>query len=141
MAAQAPTQETATELVEANAFQLRCGKERFVFNAQNLIGQSQLSYDDGSEQRTYTGDEIRREETAVGVLLTVETSVIFDGPTDTVTLVLPQVLLEFGKPEKVSTFAVYTHTAGSIAGRPLNAGQVETYAVKTFRGTARFVLT
>jgi hypothetical protein len=138
MAAKAQAQEALPEFVEANFFELKRGKERFTFTATDIAGRPQLTYDDGSQSRTYTGSEIEQEKTAVGLLLTVK-KVIPDGPTEKITLVLPTVLLA-DNPEKVTTFVVYTHVDGNITGRPLNPGPVETYKVKTFRGKAQFVL-
>lgn len=125
----------------ANHFELRRGKLRITYTATNLVGRPQINYNDGTESRTFTGDEIRHEGSALGTLLTVELKVIFDGPTDLLTLVLPEVLLEGVKPEKLSVPVIFHTIEGSLVGRPLNPGPVQTYEAKTFRGTASFVLT
>ena len=41
---------------------------------------------------------------------------------------------------KVDVPVVFHTVQGSIAGPPLNPGQVQTYDVKTFSGTASFVV-
>lgn len=128
-------------LEPANHFELRRGRKRITYTATNFAGQRQLDYDDGTESRSFTGDAVRSEESALGTLLTVELKVIFDGPKDLLTLVLPEVLLEGGKPEKLSAPVIFHTVQGSIVGRPLNPGPVQTYEEKTFRGTADFVLT
>lgn len=129
-----------TDLQPANYFQLRRGRTRLTYTATNIAGQPQINYDDGTTPRTFTGQEIQQETSALGTLLTVELQVIFDGPRHLLTLVLPEVLLQDGKPEKLQTPVVFHTVQGSIAGRPLNPGPVQTYDVKTFRGTANFVL-
>jgi hypothetical protein len=143
MTAQAQTQDAAAldvapELQEANFFELRRGAERITFTAENFTGQPQLNYHDGQRDRVFTGPQITLETTALGQLVTVE-SVILDGPTRKITLVLPTVRLA-GKPEKVGTLVVYTRVAGPILRVPPGPGPIETYEVKTFRGTARFVI-
>jgi len=124
----------------ANHFELRRGRKRITYDATSFAGQRQLTYDNGTESRTFIGDDVRSEESALGTLLTVVLKVIFDGPKDFLTLVLPEVLVESGKPEKLSTPVIFHTVQGSIAGRPLNPGPVQTYEEKTFRGTASFVL-
>jgi hypothetical protein len=135
----AKAKESIPQFVEANFFELKRGSERFTFTASDIAGQPQLTHHDSQGDRTYRGKEIQRETTALGLLVTVVEKVIADGPTQKISLVVPTVLVA-DKPEKVKTFVVYTHVAGSLAGRPLNPGPVETYTVKTFSGKAQFVL-
>ena len=129
------------DLQPANHFELRRGRSKLTYTATNLVGRPQINYRDGTASRTFTGEEIRQERSALGTLLTVELQVILDGPTHLLTLVLPEVLLQDGNPEKLQTPVVFHTIEGSIAGRPLHPGPVQTYDVKTFRGTASFVLT
>ena len=49
--------------------------------------------------------------------------------------------MESGEAEKLSAPVIFHTTEGSLAGRPLNPGPVQTYELKTFRGTARMVFT
>ena len=142
MATQAQVQETASALVEANVFELRRGKTRITFkeSTADAARKPVLEYDDGQGPRTYTGDQIRQEKTALGRLLSVE-RVLLDARLPTITLVLPRVLLEEDKPEKFSTFVVFTGRGGTVVlPRPIGPGPAETYKVETFRGTARHVV-
>jgi hypothetical protein len=139
MTTQALAQEVAPELQEANFFELRRGAERITFTDRNFAGQPLINYHDGQQERVFTGPQITLETTALGQLVTVKESVILDGPTQKITLVLPAVRLA-GKPEKLTTFVVFTRVAGPILRVPPGPGPVETYDVKAFRGTAQFVL-
>ena len=129
----------APKLVDANFFELSHGKSTISYTESNIAGRPVVTYNNGSVTRTFTGDEVRREETALGTLVTVTLEVIADGPTHLLTLVLPEVLVR-EEPEKVSVPVIFHTVEGSIAGRPLNPGPVQTYDVKIFTGTASFVV-
>jgi hypothetical protein len=125
--------------VDANFFELSHGRSTISYTASNIAGQPVVTYNNGSVTRTFTGDEVRREQTALGTLVTVTLEVIFDGPTHLLTLVLPEVLVR-AEPEKVSVPVIFHTVEGSIAGRLLNPGPVQTYKVEIFSGTASFVV-
>ena len=129
------TAATASQLNPANLFELRCGSDTIGYTAHNFAGQRQLEYNG----RTFVDDEIRVEETALGTLLTVELKAIPDLSRDVLTVVLPEVLVGKGGSEKVSLPVVFHTIQESIAGPPLTPGQVQTYDVKIFNGTASFV--
>ena len=132
--------KAAAALESANYFELRRGRTRITYTVSDIGGQPQLGYDDGEQQQNFRGDEVRIEQTALGSLVTVTLNVVADGPTDLLTLILPEVLLKDDKAERFRMPVVFHTVAGSFAGRPLNPGPVQTYAVKTYRGTARFVI-
>lgn len=138
MSARTQAQPVAQQLTEANLYELRSGALSFTFTANDLAGKPQIRYQDGKDTRTYTGDQIRQEETALGRLLTVA-DVKVDVVTRRFTLVLPKVLVAVGHPEKLSTFVVFEN--GGPVARPPQPGPVETYAVKSLSGKASFVLT
>jgi hypothetical protein len=131
------TAPTAPQLTEANHFVLRGGSLSFTYTANDLAGRPQLSYQDGKETRNYTGDQIRQEETALGLLLTVA-DVKVDVVTQRFTLVLPKVLVAAGRLEKLSTFVVFEN--GGPVVHPPKPGPTETYSVKNLRGEAGVVL-
>lgn len=141
MATPAKAERTATSLQPANHFELRRGRTRIVYTAANIAGEPVLTYDDGDEQRSFTGEsEVQRERTALGTLVTVNLDVVADGPTDALTVVLPEVLLQDDRPERFRTPVVFNRIEGSLAGRPLDPGAVQTYAVKTYRGKGSFIM-
>jgi hypothetical protein len=126
------------KLKAANFFELSRGRSTISYTASNIAGKPVVTYHKGKVTRTFTGDEVRREKTALGTLVTVTLEVVSDGPTSLLTLVLPEVLVGSDGPEKVSVPVVFHIVQSSIAGPPLNPGQVQTYDVKTFTGTASF---
>ncbi len=130
----------ATALEPANHFELRRGRTRITYTVSDKGGQPQLGYDDGEEQRTFRGDEVRIEATALGSLVTVTLRFVADGPTDLLTVILPEVLLKDHRAARFRTPVVFHTVAGSLVGHPTDPGPVQTYAVKTYRGTASFVV-
>jgi hypothetical protein len=138
MSARAQAKPTPPQLAEANHFELQNGALRITYTATDLVGKPQLRFQNGKETHSYSGAQIRQEQTALGQLLSVS-DVKVDFVSQRFTLVLPKVLVEEGKPEKLRTFVVFEN--GGPVVRPPQPGPVETYAVKNLRGTANFILT
>ena len=138
MATQSQTKPAAPQLMEANHYELRNGSLSITYSATDLLGRPRLSFQDGKQTRDYAGDQIRREETALGQLLSVA-DVAVDFITNRFTLVLPTVLVTPGKAEKLSTFVVFEN--GGQVGRPQQPGPVETYSVKNLSGKASVIFT
>ncbi len=132
-----PATAATSQLTEANHFELSNGSLSITYTASDLLGRPHLSYQDGKQTRTYIGDQIQQEETALGQLLSVA-DVAVDFITQRFTLVLPTVMVELGKAEKLSTFVVFEN--GGQVARPPQPGPVETYSVKSLRGKASLVL-
>jgi hypothetical protein len=134
--AQAVRKAPPPDLEEANLFELRYNHSRITYTASDIAGEPQVSV--GSQ--SFRGDEIRREKSELGTLVTVTLSEIPDLERRLLTLVLPEVLLD-DAPEKVSVPVVFTRVELSIAGRPLKPGPVQTYDVKIYKGKASFIVT
>jgi hypothetical protein len=124
------------QLAEANHYDLHNGSLNITYTARDLLGRPQLSYQDGKQTRHYIGDQIRREETALGLLLSIGDAPTDFTPVDRFTLVLPTVLVAPGKAEKLSTFIVFENR--SQIGHP-QPGPVETYSVKSLSGKANMI--
>lgn len=77
MSPQPQTNPAPPQLTAANHYELRNGSLNITYTATDLLGRPQLSFQDGKQARHYVGDQIRREETALGLLLSVG-----DAPTD-----------------------------------------------------------
>jgi hypothetical protein len=91
--------------------------------------------DDGSRGRALAA---REEKLSIGTAATAVLEVIADGPTTTLTLLLPRVnfLGEF-EQAPVTAVAITTVAQSSIGGPSLVDGPIESYQVEQLAGTAR----
>ena len=96
-----------------------------------------LSVTDDEGSRTYSGNQVRRQETQLGTLVTVFTSVIIDGDSHTLTLVLPAVNVpESGSVKNVGAVAILTTHRNSFAGPGILDGALELYKTVSLKGSA-----
>jgi len=131
---------TTAGLEAANFFKLSHGKSTLTYTASNIAGDPLVSYNNGKVTQSFIGDQILREKTALGTLVTVTLESSIDGPRHLLTLVAPEVLVAEGGAEKVSLPVIFSTVEGVIARR-LNPGPVQTYDVKIFSGTASIRIT
>ncbi|HSV65780.1 MAG TPA: hypothetical protein VLJ59_07730 [Mycobacteriales bacterium] len=124
---------------EANFYSVE-GQHLHVTLSPTLDGGLQLSYQDPSTHRLFQKDEVQREATALGVIVTVVLSQIPDLGSTTFSLLVPTVRLGPGESAHVSTLGVTTIHRTSIAPI-LDRGQQDSYTVVRLRGTASFVQT
>jgi len=123
-------------LESANLFELSRGRSSITYTASDIGGEPQVNYDG----RTFRGAEVRRQKTELGTLVTVTLEATPDLEMRLLTIVLPQVQVKNGTPEKVSAPVVFTRVELSIGGLPLHPGPVQTYDVKIYSGKASFIV-
>ncbi|HEV7504460.1 MAG TPA: hypothetical protein VGS07_06090 [Thermoanaerobaculia bacterium] len=133
-----PQPKPTPQLAEANHYELHNGALNISYTARDLLGRPQLTFQDGKQTRHYVGDQIHREATALGLLLSIGDTPADFTPVDRFTLVLPTVLVVLGKAEKLSTFVVFENRAQ--VGHLPQPGPVETYSVKSLSGTANLII-
>lgn len=114
-----------------------------------------ITYDLRSAELRYSGpteptqpDQVEVTETAspldtpIGRLVTAVLRATADGDTNTVTVLLPRVILPQGEDEpppeaSIETVAVFTTTRSSIGGPKLVEGPIQLYTTAALSGTAR----
>jgi|CXWL01.1.fsa_nt_gi hypothetical protein len=134
MARKAPTQ--------ANFFDLKRGTVSITFSATDFGGQPNLSLAEGSGSRTFRGDEITIQKTALGTLLTVTLEAIPDLESKLLSVLLPDVNVGPKNRERVTSVVIHTTERTSIGGPNLVVGAIQIYKkAQIFRGYASFVLT
>ena len=124
-----------------NLFNLEGDGATISFAASSIAGVPQFSYRDSEHNVSQSGEDIRRLETEIGTLVTIDLAQIPDLQTIKVTLVLPTVNLP--QPANVSdlqTIAILTTARTTIGGPNLVVGQIESYRTLYLRGTARKVV-
>jgi len=124
--------------LQANHFELRSEKIEVLYDMTSISGQPLFNYRDDCFDQSFTGEEIRIQETEVGQLITVTLEEVADLRTVTFTLILPMVNLG-GESDKssVEVPGIVTTTHTTIQGP--GAGPEKTYSTVALQGTARFV--
>jgi hypothetical protein len=124
-----------------NLFNLEGDGATISFATSSIAGVPQFSYRDSEHNVSRSGEDIRRLETEIGTLVTIDLAQIPDLQTIKVTLVLPTVNLP--QPANVSdlqTIGILTTARTTIGGPNLVVGQIESYRTLYLRGTARKVV-
>ncbi|MBN3905886.1 MAG: hypothetical protein HWQ35_04660 [Nostoc sp. NMS1] len=99
-------------------------------------GASQLTYQGPEGQFTFRGKEIKKQKSALGLLITVTLQPNFDQGQLELTLVLPTVNLENGQKQNFDTVAIKTRGLGRVINR---AGSELTYLVLPLKGVGESV--
>jgi hypothetical protein len=128
-----------TEAQEPNVFELKGMGIALTYSTTSLNGQPQLTYKDRKRTLTFRGEEIRQQDSEIGQLVTVTLEQVPDLRTETLTLILPAINLE-NTGTLFQTHAIITTHRTSVGGPNLVKGALQTYRIKTLRGTARIVI-
>jgi hypothetical protein len=119
----------------ARYFHFKARDLEIIFYTIGIVG-AYMSVKDAHGERTYAGSQIRQEDTSIGTLLTVTRSVIADGDSHSLSLVLPTVNLpESGTVKGVGAVAIQTTHRSSFGGPGLLDGAVELYKTVAVKGT------
>jgi hypothetical protein len=124
----------AADAPMANHYEVTSGARRVTYTTANIAGQPVLTYD----RRAFTGGELKREPSPLGMLVTVTLAEIADGDRTTLTLLLPPVRLQPGSNAPVRLVGITAVAHSTIAGPP--SGQAVTYSVEEFAGVADVVV-
>jgi hypothetical protein len=127
---------------EANYFVLSGKDTQISYATESLSGLSLLTYQGPSGSHSFTGDDIRREKTGIGELVTAgPLEAIPDLRVVTLTLLVPDVNLIDGWAETpIATLAIITTHHTTIGGPELVQGALQTYEAVALQGTAEFVV-
>ncbi|MFZ2899150.1 MAG: hypothetical protein WA004_11035 [Saprospiraceae bacterium] len=126
---------------QANLFDLKNLTLKINYSASGIDGKPHLSYQKGSTQLNFRGNQIRRKETEIGTLVSVTLKTVPDLYSRVFSLLLPQVNVPDGSSEvAVNVKALETTVKTSIGGPDLVSGQVQAYKVYSLIGKARSVV-
>jgi hypothetical protein len=127
------------ERQRANSFQL-AGDEHVevTFQETSITGEPQFTFRDGIREVSRSGQQIDRDETRIGTLVTVELEAVPDAHVIDLTLLIPAVNLPNGDAE-VEALAIETIIRSSIGGPNLITGALQSYRTLRLSGTARFL--
>jgi hypothetical protein len=124
--------------LEPNQFTLEGYDTQITFSANSLSGVPQFSFRDPVETRSFSGEEIRQEDTGVGRMVTVQLqNNAADQGFEHVTLFLPTVQLsEETTSVPMHTLAIRNREVAFVAP---GARQLQTYDPIYLSGTAALV--
>lgn len=125
--------------VSPNQFQLSGHGLSLEYTTTGIDGQPHFSYHDHSFTKSFSGNEISTEDTALGSLVSVRLMLTIDAGSTTFTLLIPRINLNPGETVHVRTEGILTIHRLSIV-QSLNHGQRDHYTVKALRGTAQNVV-
>src|SRR5437588_8226493 len=100
-----------------NQYQLTSNEVQITYTPGNGNGQPELGYQGSHGNITFTGNDIRSEETMLGTLLTVFLVRTVDTGTVTLTLLVPGVNMAGTAEHAIQTVAIETHNLVSILDR------------------------
>ena len=130
---------TSEQLGEASDFNIR-GPIVINYSRTTFIGVPQLSYKDAELNLNFRGDDITRQNTPLGEIVTVtlENEVPVDGPLRTFTLLVPRIRLRRGDEVPFDTLGIETidTSAGFAPPRP---SVLQTYRLHQLQGVAVLV--
>lgn len=125
------------ETKQANLFELQGYDIQITFSTTSITGQPQFSYQDPAENRSFSGDEIVSEETALGQMVTVQLkNNAADEGLESVTLLIPVIQLGEAQSVPIQTLAILSRQAVFVAP---GSGQLQQYDPVYLVGTAQSV--
>lgn len=127
-------------LNQANTFELRGKSIHVTYTSTGIAGQPTFSYRDNQLSRSFSGEEIRVEDTELGQLITVTLEAMPDLKVVTFTLALPIVTVpESNTPIGITIPGITVTTLTTIGGpQLLGPGPEKLYSIVNMRGTAQF---
>ena len=126
-------QSNQSNLFESQEFQLAGECVQITYLTSDREGKPHLTFKDDGDERSFTGDEIRIEQSELGTLATVLLGYLPDVGSDTLTLVIPQVrVAELSEP--VETFAIKCHHSMTMLPQP---GAAQSYQVIPLKGSVQ----
>lgn len=111
------------------------GDAQISYASTSINGQPQFTYQDTDHNLTFSGGDIRTQESELGMLVSVSLMRTVDAGDTVLTLLLPGIILPWGEAQPLVTLAIITKTFGILPRQ----GAQRTYEVLNLQGTAQFV--
>jgi hypothetical protein len=117
----------APATITPNLYELQnaSGSVSVVYSTSSFTGEPRLTYTNGSMTKSFSGDEIRVQETEIGKLVTVTVAFRPDVNFVTLSLLIPDISLG-GQPVRISSRAILTTHRTPFTPLPF-VGQRELY--------------
>ena len=129
----------AVQRIEPNKFELQGYDIQITYSTTSFAGVPQFTFSGRGRELTFSGSDIKSEETGFGRSVTVllENGAA-DAPVESLTVLLPFVQLSSSVNElPIQTVAIFSRTALFVI--PTNPAQLQTYDTVNLSGTAKLV--
>jgi hypothetical protein len=124
---------TQTQFVEPNMYELSGGHIHISYSTSGIDGKPHFTYQDLHHTLNFSGDEIRRVETEIGVLVTVTIRLTIDTGGTSFSILLPRVNIPGEQSVQIQTDGITTLHKFSII--PM-VGQRDFYRIVRLTGHA-----
>jgi hypothetical protein len=126
---------------EPNHFVLQGKKTRITYDATTIAGPPQVLYEGPYGSRTFSGEAVTMEQTALGRLVSVDLGAFPDRGELRLTLLIPSFDPTTSQASETpfATLAILTWSTSTLAGPP-REGALEGYEILPLEGTAEFVM-
>lgn len=111
------------------------GDAQISYATTSINGQPHLTYQSSDSSLTFSGDDIRTQDSELGTLVSVSLLRTVDAGNTVLTLLLPGNVLQGSKAQTFDTLAIISKTSGILP----HQGAERTYEVLNLNGTAAFV--
>jgi hypothetical protein len=139
MSQEPETATTSTQVEEANLFTIT-GPIVIRYFRASLTGEPQFSYKDAELDLSFNGDDIAREDTRPGEVVTVTLQIVADVFIRTFTLLVPKIRLFVGDQAPFDALGIETiDRSGAFVLPPGPTGVLDTYRSHQLHGVAEFV--
>lgn len=128
-----------TEFLAPNILQLSGGGMTVTYATSGIDGKPHLEYHDSHQNRTFSGDELRRVDSELGTVVSVTLQSSPDAGMTSFSLLIPKFNLSTGETGLVRTEGITTTHRSSLVPA-FNHGQIDIYSVTHLSGTARQVV-
>ena len=126
--------------IAPNLYELTGGKMHVTYSTSSKNGQPHFTYQDGTQNLSFAGDQIRQTKTEIGTLVSVTIHMTVDSGSTAFTLLVPAVnLASPSSPAQIHTYGITTGHRFSVVPAA-NRGQTETYTLTELSGTASAVV-
>lgn len=120
-----------------NRYELKGGETTVSYSTDSLAGQPRLTYANGQQSQSFSGDQIRSLSTEIGTLVTVSLTRSVDIGFTSFSLLVPDIELAADQPQQFKTTGIVTRHKGPDTVPA--TGARETYEFVHLHGTASLV--
>lgn len=122
---------------EPNLYELAGHHTHVTYATSGIDGQPHLSFKNQAFNKSFTGAEIRTEDSELGKLVSVSLKVSIDTGSTSMTLLIPSVAMGNQNSRPLHTLCIISVHTGPIA--PGHVGARQTYEAVALEGTAKLV--